>query len=380
MRRNRVHRRLSRQFRRFARLVSNQFAHRDWMFRLSLHPLFVPLWTRAVNYKGHTQKSIDDLIDYWAAHTAGAAERPLFAFLNLMGAHLPYRPPRETLDRVAPHLHADKQAFGFMSRFNAEAARWASPTDPPLADWQRRTIADFYDAEIAHQDAHLGRLLRWLEASGDLDHTLVIITADHGEGHGDHNFFGHSFVVYQELVHVPLIIRYPDRFPAGRRIATNVSTRRLFHTVLDVAGIRAHDHAADAAPLTLASSCNGQPDPERGVAFAEAFPPRTFLNVLAHHNPALIERLALTRVRRGVYDGAHKLITSGAQVDGLFDVQRDPAEVQDVAGANPDLVASLRRKIDYFVAESESRRAAVGRNGTVDADVMDNLRALGYIE
>jgi len=47
----------------------------------------------------------------------------------------------------------------------------------------------------------------------------VIICADHGEGHGDHDFFGHGFVVYQELVHVPLIIRWPERFPSGKRLA-----------------------------------------------------------------------------------------------------------------------------------------------------------------
>src|SRR5690606_10056998 len=127
--------------------------------------------------------------------------------------------------------------YKFMGRFNADAARWASPVVPPLQDWEHQVIEDFYDAEIAHQDRHLGRLLHALRQSGALDDTMVIIAADHGEGHGDHDFFGHSFVVYQELVHVPLMIHYPERFPAGKKVATNVSTRRLFHTVLDVAGI-----------------------------------------------------------------------------------------------------------------------------------------------
>ena len=74
----------------------------------------------------------------------------------------------------------------------------------------------FYDAEIAHQDAHLDRLLRHLRDSGALDHTVVIIAADHGEGHGEHDLFGHGFNVYQELVHVPLVIHAPD---AARRAA-----------------------------------------------------------------------------------------------------------------------------------------------------------------
>jgi len=150
-------------FRRyFARPLGNQFAHSDTLFRLSLHPAVVPLWTRLINYKGDTAGSIDDLIAYWGAHQAGGADRPLFAFLNLMGAHTPYNPPQTALDRVAPGLRHDRRAYPFIRAFNADAARWASPTQAPLADWERGTLDDFYDAEIAHQDHHLGRLLRYL--------------------------------------------------------------------------------------------------------------------------------------------------------------------------------------------------------------------------
>ncbi|MBZ0288890.1 MAG: sulfatase, partial [Anaerolineae bacterium] len=235
-RRGRLQRELLRAFRRyFARPLGNQFAHSDALFRFSLHPAFVPLWTRLINYKGNTAASVDDLMDYWGAHTAGGADKPLFAFLNLMGTHTPYNPPQEYLDRVAPDVRHNRHAYHFMREFNADAARWASPTDPPLADWERQALDDFYDAESAHQDDHLGRLLKYLDEAGALENTLVIICADHGEGHGDHGFAGHSFVVYQELVHVPLVIRYPNHFPAGKRIANNVSTRRLFHTVLEAA-------------------------------------------------------------------------------------------------------------------------------------------------
>jgi uncharacterized sulfatase len=378
---------LSVRWHRFARAVSNQFAQHDWLFRMSLHPLLTPIWTRYVNYKGSTETSVDDLIAYLGAHRR-QSDQPIFAFLNLMGTHLPYRPPQDALDRIAPGLRRDKHAYRFMGRFNADAARWASPADPPLQDWERAVIDDFYDAEIAHQDIHLGRLLRSLKASGTLDDTMVIVCADHGEGHGDHEFFGHSFVVYQELVHVPLLIHYPERFPAGKRVQTNVSTRRLFHTVLDVAGVKretlpmdAADPNADIDRLSLLRSVNCQPDPEGGMAFAEAYPPQTFLSVMRHRNPALIDRMKLTQVRRGIYDGTHKLAVVADKVEGLFDVTHDPTEVNDLSAQSLARVTELKSKLSVFIKEAVSQRAEhTALDGSVNDEVIEQLRALGYIE
>jgi arylsulfatase A-like enzyme len=381
----RPQREVLRAFRRyFARPLGNQFAHSDTLFRLSLHPIFVPLWTRLINYKGNTAHSIDDLMAYWDQHRAGGNDKPLFTFLNLMGAHTPYNPPQAYLDRIAPRLRHDRQAYHFMRAFNADAARWASPVDPPLADWERQTLEHFYDAELAHQDHHLGRLLKHLRTSGALDNTLVIICADHGEGHGDHGYAGHSFVVYQELVHVPLLIHWPDHFPEGGRVTTNISTRRLFHTVLEAAGVKPPldeaDPNADITNLTLRHVANGAPDTENDIAFAEAFPPEIFLGVIQHRNADLINRLRLSSVRRGMYRGDYKLATIGGQVDGLFNIAADPAEIQDISAGQAALTAELLRYLTTFVKTAESRRADEMAFASVDESVLDQLRALGYIE
>jgi uncharacterized sulfatase len=385
--RSALRRNLRRRWQRFAWPVQNRFAHSDWLFRVSLNPLLVPLWTRFINYKGQTPTSIDDLIAYLRQHRAGGAERPLFAFINLMGTHLPYRPPQDYLDRMAPEVRRSRAAYRFMQRFNAEAARWASPTDPPLRDWERQTLADFYDAETRFQDDQLARLFDYLRTAGALDDTIVIVTADHGEALGDHNYVGHSFVVYQELVHVPLIIHDPEgRFPAGKRVSTNVSTRRIFHTLLDLTSITppldAADPNAQISELSLVRATNGRPDPERGVAFAEAFPPTTFLSVLEHRSPALIDRLRLRLVRRGVYDGVHKLTMVHDQVEGLFDTAADPTEDQDVAAQHPQLTQRLQARLTQFVQTHLSPNGAAGdfAEAEMDPALIDNLRALGYIE
>jgi uncharacterized sulfatase len=381
---NRFRRTFKNRFRRFARPIENYFAQSDTLFRLSMHPRVVPFWSHLINFKGHTPNTIDDVIAYWGRHQAGGADRPLFAFVNLMGTHLPYNPPQDFAERVAPGLRRDKQAYAFMRRFNSDAARWASPPDPVLKDWEQAALYDFYDAEIVHQDYHLGRLLRYLKASGGLDDTLVIICSDHGEGHGDHDFVGHGFVVYQELVHVPLIIHAPEHFPAGKQVATNVSTRRIFHTILDAAGVKPPldeaDPNANVAALTLRWAVEQTQDTENGVAFAEAFPPHTFLNFIEHRNPALIQRLQLNHVRRSVYDGSLKLTTVGEQVEGLFDVANDPAETLSIAHEQTAQAIELQQKLAGFVQQAEQYRADSVVFEDTNPTVIESLRDLGYIE
>ncbi|MEL6310599.1 MAG: hypothetical protein AAFQ52_20850, partial [Chloroflexota bacterium] len=200
----------------------------------------------------------------------------------------------------------------------------------------------------------------------------------------DHGYKGHSFVVFQELVHVPLIVRYPERFPVGKHITTNVSTRRLFHTVLDVTEtappLAENDPNADVQGLSLISSLNGRPDTERGVAYAEAYPPLNLLNILKPRRPELVEKLSLTSIRRGVYDGDHKLALVGDRVESLFNVADDPAEEEDIATEKPAVVVDLQQKLEDFVTDSIANRTDSVDNGAVSDEVIDNLRALGYIE
>lgn len=363
-----------RGWRTFARSVGNQFAQREWLFRVSLHPLFTPVWTRLVNYKGSSRNSVDDLIGYLQKHRAGHSTRPpLFTFLNLMGTHLPYRPPQDVLDTIAPNLSPAE--YRFVASFNADAARWASPVEEPLEDWQTAALETFYDAEIRAQDRTLQRLFDTLNASGALDDTLVIVTADHGEGHGDHGYFGHSFVVNHELTHVPLVVRHPDDARNSTRTSEVVSTRRVFHTLLDAAGIDLPD---DPHSLSLLNT-----DAVDGPVFTEAFPPQAFLAVLRHRAPQLIDALRLTQVRRGIVNGDLKLMTLADAPEALYDVQADPTETRDLRAERPDAVADLLSQLNTSVWTAAQARAdinALAEQAALTPAMMDNLRALGYIE
>ena len=93
-----------------------------------------------------------------------------------------------------------------------------------------------YLGEIAYQDQQLGKLLDALRMRNLLDETLVIITADHGELLGDQGLMGHEFSLSDDLLRVPLVLRYPPRLPARQTVTLPVSHLDLLPTVLDVLG------------------------------------------------------------------------------------------------------------------------------------------------
>ena len=95
-----------------------------------------------------------------------------------------------------------------------------------------------YDGGVAYTDALLRRVVDALRESGTLDRTILVVLADHGELLGERGgFFGHGPSIYQSLVHVPLLVRYPPRVAPGTRVAAPVSTLGVFATILDLADV-----------------------------------------------------------------------------------------------------------------------------------------------
>lgn len=366
----------------------NQFAHNNILLRVAMHPLIVPLWQHNVNFKGNTKRSLHDVVRYLRAHRSREDKQPLFAFVNLMETHLPYRPPARFARSFAPYYEDDSEAHSFMRSYNTEHFRWMIPLTEPLSPTADRVINDLYDAETAYQDRLLRRLLKDLGQPGVRENTMVIITSDHGEGLNNHHFVGHSLVAYDDLVRVPLLIRYPKQYPSGRRVSTVVSTRRIFHSVLDAAGIQPNHSGTEQAPidvesLTLTHALNGSAAKE-GLVFTEAYTPDTLLALMESEAPASIDQFRCRSMRRAVYDGRHKLITVGDQPDELFDVSEDPQERHNLIGQYPGKAEQLQKALSSFVKEAEARRPAnweSARKLSLDSEeISDRLRALGYIE
>ena len=358
-------------------LAQRRGARSTLLLRAALRPRLAPLWTRMINFKGDGAASIDDLCDWFRRQRAGGAAERHFIFLNLMGAHAPWRAEGRFLQRVAPG-HGPP-ARRHVRRFNARAARWTTPLARPLAAEERQALLDACDAEILRQDEQLGRLLRALQHMGALEDTLVIIVADHGDAHGDHGYVGHSFGAHQELLHVPLLVHDPaGRFPAGHKIDAAVSTRRIFHTALAHAGLPApldeSEPDADVARLDLAAALRG--DAGERLVFGEAWPPEALLALLRQGDPALLRQRRLAQVRRVMISGRYKLLLCGEQAEALYDVAEDPFEQRNLMDGWPELAARLRREmLAALPAAQEPARA-----NEIDPAVAGTLRALGYME
>ncbi|GAB4212601.1 MAG: sulfatase [Synechococcales cyanobacterium] len=351
--------------------VQNAFARSDALFQLSLQPWLAPLWSDLVNFKGNTAQSLADVSRFLLEHSE--PDQPFFCFVNLMETHLPYRPPQPFLDRFVPYFRENRAARDFLRQYNREPYRWMAPLPQPLSELESQVLRDVYIAETAYQDHLLGHVFQTLEHTGLMDNTLVVVTADHGEGLGEHDFVGHAFVVYEELIRVPLILRAPGQTHAAR-VTQPVSTRRLFHTVLASAGI---PHA-DVHRLNLL-----QPDDsEAGTVLSEAFPPHILIRAMEQRMDQLLHQRACYATRRALYRQSVKWVDEGSQ-GYQFDLSRDPLENQASPG-HDDQSQELRQLLEALVTQAEQRRASGSRPQTVDldsdADLIRRMQELGYLE
>jgi arylsulfatase A-like enzyme len=379
-----------RLMRRITVPIQNQFAHNNLLLRIALNPFLASIWQRHANFKGKTARSLRDVVGYLQTHRNLESRRPLFAFVNLMETHLPYWPPPRFVTKFAPYFQNDREAHAFMRHYNIQHYEWMIPLTRPLSEVADRTLNDFHDAEVAYQDDLLRRLFSYLDQPDVRENTMVFVTSDHGEGMNNHNFVGHSLVAYDDLVRVPLIVRYPRLYPTGKRVSTLVSTRRIFHSALEAAGISPDGNGLDGqgAPieverLSLTRSLNGH-DPEHETVFAEAFVPDTLVALMESMNPAAIDLFRCRSMRRAGYQGRYKLITVDDQPDELFDVVDDPKEIHNLRDDHADEVARLQNALNDFVEHSQERRPGnwdASRKLSIDDEtVADRLRALGYLE
>ena len=358
--------------------VQDAFARSDWLLSLSFTPLMVPLWQTALSFKGNTPKSLEDAARLHIQRQDVAADQPVFTFINLMGTHMPYHPPREQIERFAPHGLKDHRARRYLRRFNSDVYGWLAPLMGDLDEQQKETLHGMYDAEVAGQDIQVGAFFEKLRKAGRIDNTLVIICADHGEHLGEKQLMGHSLSIYNELIQVPLIIRDTSgRFQSGTAREDVVSTRCLFHTVLSAAGLATATEAEESLEHERTSSGADLP------VFAEAVTPQNVLNLIQKRQPDLVTRRACDQARRAVWSGSHKLIETGEDSLELYDVQDDPQENLDLSEIFPEQVESLQESLSLFTSDADEHQAVYAQaraTGFDDPEVRRRLQDLGYLE
>ncbi len=171
-----------------------------------------------------------------------STDRDWFLFLHFMDPHGPYDPPQEFIDKLCDPSYRGKYKTAF-----EDGLPWQLATSIP-PEKEIRRARELYDAEVADVDAAVGDLFAYLDDNGLLNETLIIIAADHGEEFFEHGQFEHGQSVYEEMVHLPLIVWGPD-FPQGSHIDTPVGNIDIAPTILKFTGLRVPDDFP-GSPLT----------------------------------------------------------------------------------------------------------------------------------
>ena len=225
-----------------------------------------------------------------------------------------------------------------------------APYEAP-GDFGRRFAANPYDGEIAFVDEQLGRLAAWLASARLVEHTLILVTADHGESLGEHAEETHGVFVYDSTLRVPWILAgpgVPQRVSPVMARGTDVAP-----TLLDYAGL---------APLpglegrSLRPAADGRALPDE-PAYAESLFAQRHLGWA----PLYAWRTA-----------AFKLVA--APRPELYDLATDAAEIHDLAAARRELVESMQRPLQQLLAARPP--AAVADAPSIDSE---RLAALGYL-
>jgi arylsulfatase A-like enzyme/Tfp pilus assembly protein PilF len=263
-------------------------------------------------------RTIDRVVEWFEAWKAEKKRKPFFTWVHLFDPHQPDTPPA----------------------------------------WARALAPTPYDAEIASADRELGRLFDALKEAGVLDDTIIVFTADHGESLGEHGEKTHAIFIYRATIHVPLIIRWPGKYPAGKKVASPVRSVDIVPTVLAALRLKG---AAETQGVDLAPAANGRDFPADLPRYSESR-----LSELGFGMAPLY----------GIRVGTWSYIR--APRPELYDLRADPDEKNNIFAANASQAARLEDDLKRAFADCASR-AIESRPRALNRETMEMLQSLGYL-
>ena len=278
-------------------------------------------------------------------------ERSFFLMVHYFDPHLVYNPPLVYRQRFAAPEDQDNADWVFGTRQHIGQLRQGKMNIDAATI---RRAEKLYNGEVAYADHEVGRLLEALGGLQLADSTIVVFTANHGEEFLDHRGFEHGHTLYDELVHVPLLIRYPGRLKPGV-VTTPIGQ-------------------IDVAP-TLCALTSVAPEP--------SFVGRSLLGLIdkteTEVHPIIFEGNFWGPPFRGWLHGAYKLIVRPGGVE-LYNLDSDPGEQRDLSAVEParlqKMVADFKLAHKAMAAHDQDRPQPV----KLDPDEMERLRSLGYLE
>jgi arylsulfatase A-like enzyme len=236
-------------------------------------------------------------------------------YLHYLDTHTPYAPPKEYVARFADPSYRGKIGDTFTHPSDEEARRMDA------AD--RKKVEAIYDAAIRYIDDQLARVLETLTRQGELERTVVLVTADHGEELWDHGRFFHGQTLYDELLHVPLVVRAPGAVAGGTVVERPVRMIDMAPALLEWAGLE-RPTTFEGRVLSEVLAAPAAPGDDLVATATQAqFPTRYALRT---DDLKLIETL-----------------DTGARE--LFAIRTDPGETKNLAAERPEDLAKLEARL-----------------------------------
>jgi arylsulfatase A-like enzyme len=280
---------------------------------------------------------------------AGGGDAPFFLFLNYFDAHSPYQPPAPWGN---PEVSEDQYDL-YSGKYNdiLNGVR-------DLTDAERHLLLEQYDREIRFMDSEIGRLFEEMKRQGLFDSSVIIITSDHGETFGEHRLLEHGRALYEELLHVPLIVKYPSHDGRKGISERRVSTLSIGPTILKCAGISV---SKTAHPATL--------EDDNQLLIAEIYRDISWIVAFGDR---------FERDQKAIYDGDLKWIWDSRGNHELYDVAKDAAEENNLRGSLPEKERDLEAALKPLIEESKQLSSLSTLE--LDKELKDRLRALGYVK
>jgi arylsulfatase A-like enzyme len=294
-------------------------------------------------------------------------------FINYMDAHFPYNPDDE-FARLFLDEEALRNSYPLKLRFPpVEFALDVSKGGYTPEDLE--IIKGLYDADIRYLDGELRSLVQGFKDADIYDDTATIITSDHGEYLGTRNRLAHGLGLHEEVLHVPLLVRYPAVFEHAVRYETVVTHVDVVEAILSLAGI---EERPDAMPETQ-ELCAVRSE-ERPNVFAEVrYPLHLLVNASLRedHSELLVEQKTI-RSRR------YQLIWKSRGVPEFYHVSEDPMGERDLYSPDDPQAERMQEELvrwaDSDVYDRGLDRDDAGVSEREAQELVDRLRAMGYVK
>jgi len=297
--------------------------------------------------------------------------QPQFFFLHLFDLHWPYSPPE-----------AFRTRFGERPDDITALLQHVQKRQPPESRLQLEQAMALYDAELAYVDEELQHFFDALRSAGIWDHSLIIVTADHGEAFYEHEDWDHARPwrhekpgLYEEIVHVPLIIKWPGERIA-RKIPTLVSQMDVSPTILEAAGIEPATRWATGLRRWVEGDTGRD---ERGAR-------NTITEFVSFHRDRGAGLQIALRDQDTKYiatfraDTVAELHGTAPVREELYDLRNDPGEQSNLLESEDTVPGTFRTALRAYL--KSVRQIAPTAEGVVvpDEKLLEELRSLGYVE